>query len=184
MTGGQLLQFLTYAVLLVPSAAALTEMWGEISAPPVQWSGCRSCWWRRQRSPLRLNRQFCRSACSAGSVLTGSPSLSVAPESAALDEFSLDVAPGETIAFVGPSGAGKSTTFQMLLAILRSGRRLQCSLMSGGWRTLTRSHCARRSGSCRRNRALWRERAREHTLRTPRCQRCGDRSGGEGSGGR
>jgi ATP-binding cassette, subfamily B, bacterial len=37
------------------------------------------------------------------------------PESAALDEFSLDVAPGETIAFVGPSGAGKSTTFQMLL---------------------------------------------------------------------
>src|SRR5208282_3650115 len=37
------------------------------------------------------------------------------PESAALANFSLEVAPGETIAFVGPSGAGKSTTFQLLL---------------------------------------------------------------------
>src|SRR5260221_11824704 len=37
------------------------------------------------------------------------------PDSAALANFSLDVAAGETIAFVGPSGAGKSTTFQLLL---------------------------------------------------------------------
>jgi ATP-binding cassette subfamily B protein len=37
------------------------------------------------------------------------------PGTAALANFSLEVAPGETIAFVGPSGAGKSTTFQLLL---------------------------------------------------------------------
>jgi ATP-binding cassette subfamily B protein len=37
------------------------------------------------------------------------------PDTAALANFSLDVTPGETIAFVGPSGAGKSTTFQLLL---------------------------------------------------------------------
>lgn len=36
------------------------------------------------------------------------------PETAALNDFSLHVAAGETIAVVGPSGAGKSTLFQLI----------------------------------------------------------------------
>jgi ATP-binding cassette subfamily B protein len=36
------------------------------------------------------------------------------PEVSALDDFSLDIAPGETVAVVGPSGAGKTTLFQMI----------------------------------------------------------------------
>jgi ATP-binding cassette subfamily B protein len=32
-----------------------------------------------------------------------------------MDSFSLDIQPGEKIAFVGPSGAGKTTTFQLLM---------------------------------------------------------------------
>jgi ATP-binding cassette subfamily B protein len=37
------------------------------------------------------------------------------PDWAALDDFSLEVRPGETVALVGPSGAGKTTVFQLLL---------------------------------------------------------------------
>ena len=37
------------------------------------------------------------------------------PDQSALEEFSLTVEPGETVALVGPSGAGKTTVFQLLL---------------------------------------------------------------------
>lgn len=45
-------------------------------------------------------------------------------DTAALINFTLEVAPGETVALVGPSGAGKSTVFQMLLRFYdpQSGR--------------------------------------------------------------
>src|SRR3984893_11535430 len=116
MTGGQLFQFFLYARFLGSSAAALTEMWGEmqraagamerlsellqarpvISAPP-----------NPAELPARVS-----GALRFDNVTFHYPSR---PGSAALANFSLDVVPGETIAFVGPSGAGKSTTFQLLL---------------------------------------------------------------------
>ncbi|MDF1794240.1 MAG: ABC transporter transmembrane domain-containing protein [Thalassobaculaceae bacterium] len=37
------------------------------------------------------------------------------PDTSALNDLTLSVAPGETVALVGPSGAGKTTVFQLLL---------------------------------------------------------------------
>jgi ATP-binding cassette subfamily B protein len=127
MTGGQLGQFLIYAVLVGSSAAQLTEMWGELQraagamerldellqATPVIGEPLR---------PLELPSRV-RGSIRFDNVSFHYPSR---PDSAALANFSLEVAPGETVAFVGPSGAGKSTTFQLLLRFYdpASGRLL------------------------------------------------------------
>jgi ATP-binding cassette subfamily B protein len=116
LTFGQLSQFLVYAGYMGVSAGSLSEMWAEvqraagamerlvelasaepnIKAPPVPVP---------LPSPSRGRIQFER-------VKFRYPSR---PEAAALEDFTLTIEPGETVAFVGPSGAGKSTTFQLLL---------------------------------------------------------------------
>jgi len=127
MTGGQLGQFLIYAVLVGSSAAQLTEMWGELQraagamerlhellqATPVI---------REPLRPLDMPSRV-RGSIRFDNVSFHYPSR---PDSAALSNFNLEVAPGETVAFVGPSGAGKSTTFQLLLRFYdpHSGRVL------------------------------------------------------------
>jgi ATP-binding cassette, subfamily B, bacterial len=116
MTGGQLLQFLLYAGFVGSSAAALTEMWGEMQRAAGAMERLDELL-RAQPSigapphpadlPARVS-----GALRFDNVTFHYPSR---PDSAALANFSLDVAAGETIAFVGPSGAGKSTAFQLLL---------------------------------------------------------------------
>jgi ATP-binding cassette subfamily B protein len=120
MTGGELGQFLLLAVYAGIAAASLSEMWSEVQraagamerlvelqqaepaivAPPV---------------PIALppyERTAAAGRVNFERVTFNYPSR---PDSPALDDFSIDIEPGETVAFVGPSGAGKSTTFQLLL---------------------------------------------------------------------
>jgi ATP-binding cassette, subfamily B, bacterial len=116
MTGGQLTQFLFYAAFVGSSAAALTEMWGELQRAAGAMERLAELLQARPAisapaQPLELPPRV-RGAIRFENVSFHYPSR---PGSAALANFSLDVMPGETIAFVGPSGAGKSTTFQLLL---------------------------------------------------------------------
>jgi ATP-binding cassette subfamily B protein len=116
MTGGQLAQFLLYAGFVGSSAAALTEMWGEMQRAAGAMERLSELLDARPaigppQKPLELPKRV-RGTIRFDNVSFHYPSR---PDTAALANFSLEVTPGETIAFVGPSGAGKSTTFQLLL---------------------------------------------------------------------
>ena len=122
MTGGSLTQFLVYAVLVGASAANLIEMWGEmqraagamdrlaelLAAEPALAAPAHPV-----QLPVRVTGSL-----RFEHVTFHYPSR---PETAALRDFTLEVAPGETVALVGPSGAGKSTTFQLLLRFYDAG---------------------------------------------------------------
>ena len=122
---GQLSAFVFYAALVAGSVGALSESWGdlqraagaterllellaaqpEVSMPP---------------HPVSLPARA-RGEVAFEKVSFRYPSR---PDTPALEDFSLAVSPGESVALVGPSGAGKTTVFQLLLRFYdpQSGR--------------------------------------------------------------
>jgi ATP-binding cassette subfamily B protein len=115
LTGGQLSQFLLYAVLAASALSELSQTWGEISSAAgaagriadilsVQPSIKAPIPAVPLPSPARGEIRF-------ENVNFAYPTR---PSDDALRDLSLKIAPGETIAIVGPSGAGKTTMFQLL----------------------------------------------------------------------
>ena len=127
MTGGELSQFLLYAVYVAVAAASLSEMWGEVQRAAGATERLIELQHAEPRIVAPTDPQPLpspgRGAIRFERVSFHYPSR---PDTRALDGFDLDVRPGETVAFVGPSGAGKSTTFQLLLRFYdpESGRIL------------------------------------------------------------
>jgi len=127
MTGGQLSQFLLYAVYVAVAAASLSEMWGEVQRAAGAMERLVELQHAEPRIVAPADPQPLpspgRGAIRFEQVCFRYPSR---PDTRALDGFDLAVRPGETIAFVGPSGAGKSTAFQLLLRFYdpESGRIL------------------------------------------------------------
>ena len=116
MSGGQLAAFVFYAVLAASAGASVSELWGEIQRAAAAAD--------RLLELLAIRPEVAAPATPA--LLPNPPQGRIAldrvtfayptrPGVAALDDVSLDVAPGETVAVVGPSGAGKTTLFQLLL---------------------------------------------------------------------
>ena len=116
ITYGELGQFVLYALFSATSAGTLTEMWGEIQRASGATERLIELLNAEPHVRAPANPQTLpspgRGAIRFENVCFNYPSR---PEQRALSGISLDIKPGERIAFVGPSGAGKSTTFQLLL---------------------------------------------------------------------
>jgi len=116
MSGGQLGQFLMYAFFVGSSATALSSLWGEVQRAAGAMERLTELLQaepaiRPPEKPLLLPERV-QGRIRFDQVGFSYPSR---PESLALDDFSLEIEPGDTLAIVGPSGAGKSTGFQLLL---------------------------------------------------------------------
>ncbi len=116
MSGGELAQFLMYSMFVGQSAAMLSEVWGEVQRGAGAMERLAELLVakpaiRAPDDPVRLPVRA-SGRIAFRNVTFHYPSR---PDDAALDDFSLEIEPGETVAIVGPSGAGKSTSFQMLL---------------------------------------------------------------------
>ena len=116
MGAGVLSQFVLYAVISAGSVGGLTEVWSEISRAGGSMERIGELLASRPdiaspASPTALPKPP-RGEIRFDHVEFRYPSR---PEAPTLHDFSLRVAPGETVALVGPSGAGKSTVFHLLL---------------------------------------------------------------------
>ncbi|AVL54570.1 ABC transporter [Roseobacter denitrificans] len=116
MTQGALVQFVIYAVMVAGGVAALSEIWGELQRASgaterlvellqTEDTVVDPITPRTLPSPVVGRLAF-------DDVTFAYPSR---PDTKALENVSLAIEPGETVAFVGPSGAGKTTIIQMLL---------------------------------------------------------------------
>ena len=122
ISAGILVQFLFYATMVAGSTTAIGEVWSDVlraggamervmgilDSHPAITSSTDSL-------PFPANG---RNHVVMDKVSFNYPSR---PGQLALDGFSLDITPGETLALVGPSGAGKSTVLQLLLRFYDPG---------------------------------------------------------------
>lgn len=115
MTPGTLGQFLLYASFVAGATMALGEVWSDVQRAAgamerlVELLNARS---KVQSPPIPQKFTVNEGGLSIEQVTFSYPSR---PDTPALQDFTLRIKPGETIALVGPSGAGKSTVFQLLM---------------------------------------------------------------------
>jgi ATP-binding cassette subfamily B protein len=116
LDAGVLGQFVLYAIFAAGSVAGLSEVWGDVlrAAGAMERIGellAERAGVTAPAQPLALPSPM-RGTLQFDNVTFHYPTR---PNAAALEDFTLDVQPGETVALVGPSGAGKSTVFGLLL---------------------------------------------------------------------
>ena len=117
ITAGHLGQTVVYVILLAGATAVLGEVYGDLLRAAGATERLMELLDSQSTvvSPPNPNPPALTRAGSAIKFEAVTFNYPSRPTQAALEGFSLQVAPGETVAIVGPSGAGKSTVFQLLL---------------------------------------------------------------------
>ena len=117
LTTGLLTQFILYAALVAGATGAIAEVLGDVQRAAGATE--RLLELLEAEPAIRAPVQPARLAPSGQGARVAFESVTFSypsrPGERALDQVTLDVAPGETVALVGPSGAGKTTLFQLLL---------------------------------------------------------------------
>jgi ATP-binding cassette, subfamily B, bacterial len=117
ITAGHMGQTVVYVILLLSSVAALSEVYGDILRAAGATERMMELLQARSRieSPAQARALPTTQAGSHVKLQGVHFHYPSRPGQPALEDFTLEVSPGETVALVGPSGAGKSTVFQLLL---------------------------------------------------------------------